>query len=228
MVPSSSISVIIPMYNAERTIAAALASVREQTCAAVEVLVVDNGSSDRSVALAEAHCPAAHLLHEGKRGPAAARNCGIAQARGAYLAFLDADDRMPADRLAFQRQALLSAPTIDMVFGRQYVFGDGEQPWRQAPSEWLPERIRPGEVAGAMMCRKSAFACAGVFDEALSAGEFIEWFARAQDAGLGAARPDHVVLFRRVHAGNLTRDQEATQRVYALALKQILQRRRGG
>lgn len=86
-------SVVIPLYNKVGQIASTLASVLNQTLPPHEVIVIDNGSTDGSVeAVAAMDHPLLRLLHERQRGPGPARNRGIAEARGAWVAFLDADD----------------------------------------------------------------------------------------------------------------------------------------
>ncbi len=219
------VSVVIPMHNAQRTIAAAIESVLAQTAPALEILVVDNGSTDRSVSVAARYSPPVRVLHESRRGVAAARNHGAAHAVGEYLAFLDADDLMPADRLAFQVRIAEQNPTAEIVFGRQCSFRDGETPPSAAGTS--ADRLQSAPLAGAMLCRRSAFERVGPFRESLQAGEFLDWFARAQDVGIAFSMPDHLVLYRRVHAGNLTRNRQLTHAEYARAIKHLLDRRRG-
>lgn len=95
--PQISISVIIPAFNREDLIAGAVASVQGQCCTSYEVIVVDDGSSDRTAdhagkTINEVHGKAGHVLQQVNGGPGAARNAGVQAARGRYLAFLDSDD----------------------------------------------------------------------------------------------------------------------------------------
>ncbi len=100
------VTVVTPVWNAEATLAEAVGSVRAQTRGDWEMLIVDDGSTDGSRALAEALAagePRIRVLGRGaRRGAAAARNEGIAAARGRVIAFLDADDRWHAEKLARQ------------------------------------------------------------------------------------------------------------------------------
>ncbi len=220
------VSVIVPMYNAEATIACALTSVLAQTRAAEEILVIDNGSDDRSVEIARAVGPSIRVLHESKRGPAAVRNRGIASAAGNVLAFLDSDDLMPLDRLAVQLACLQQYQHIDMVFGLQQRFEEGAEP--RLANAARCNTPQAAIVPGAMMCRADAFRRAGHLRESLMFGEFIEWFSRARGLGMEYMVPDHVVLYRRAHAQNLTRDLNAAGAGYLQAIQQILARRRAG
>lgn len=95
-----SVSVIIPAYNAATTLNRGLEGVFAQTYAnVVEVIVVDDGSQDETVALLQEQYPAVKCLRQQQRGVSAARNRGAAEARGQYLAFLDADDVWHPDKL---------------------------------------------------------------------------------------------------------------------------------
>jgi glycosyltransferase involved in cell wall biosynthesis len=118
------VSVIIIFLNAERFIAEAVESVLAQTYSAWEILLVDDGSTDRSTAIARGYADSHHaniryLQHAGNenRGMSASRNLGIEHARGAYLAFLDADDVYLADKLERQVALLQAYPQAAMVYG---------------------------------------------------------------------------------------------------------------
>src|SRR5262245_57535681 len=98
------VSVIIPAYNAGRTISAALQSVFAQTFRDFEVIVVDDGSTDDTAARVAEWSKAIHYVRQRNRGPAHARNEGVARAKGRLIAFLDADDIWFPRKL--QRQVL--------------------------------------------------------------------------------------------------------------------------
>jgi glycosyltransferase involved in cell wall biosynthesis len=90
--PPVLVSAIIPAYNAERFVADAIRSAINQAGCEIEVIVVDDGSSDRTVEIARRFGDRVRVISQANQGVAAARNAGIAAARGEYLAFLDADD----------------------------------------------------------------------------------------------------------------------------------------
>ena len=107
------VSVIIPAFNAEAYIPLTLASVAQQTHSEIEIIVVDDGSTDNTIALikaAAAKDPRIVLLESRHRGVSHARNLGIARARGTYIAPIDADDLWTRDKLAKQLAVLKSAP----------------------------------------------------------------------------------------------------------------------
>ena len=123
----SSVSVVIPAYNAERYVRAALASVLAQTHRDLEVIVVDDGSTDRTGTLCrELVDPRIRVVHQANRGLAAARNTGIRRAQGTYVAFLDADDLWHPEKLARHARHLDAAPEVGLSYSRAgYIAADG-------------------------------------------------------------------------------------------------------
>jgi GT2 family glycosyltransferase len=112
------VSVIIPMFNAERWIEEALASVEAQTYPRdlIEIVVVDDGSTDNSAGIVERKFPAVRVLREKNGGPSRARNIGTRAARGEFLQYLDADDLLMRDKLMRQAQALENTGA-DVAYG---------------------------------------------------------------------------------------------------------------
>lgn len=216
-------TVIIPVFNGERYIAAALESVRAQTRPVEEVIVIDDGSTDGTVRIVEAF-PEVTLLRQANRGPSAARNWGIAQARGDYLAMLDADDLWPANRQEIVAGMLDGDPSLGLVMGTQRLL---VEPGTTLPY-WVPEgdleNIDPEKLprgTGAFVARRAAFDVVGLFDENMRHAEDTDWFLRSHDLGIVWALIPDVVLIRRIHGANLTCDAEAQRR----ALFEVLQRR---
>lgn len=119
------ISVVIPAYNAEKTIEATLASVVKQTYAPAEIIVVDDGSKDNTCEVVSQKFPQVTLLRRENGGPAAARNQGIREATGTWIALLDADDTWLPNRL--ERQVPLTAdPEVAII--HSYVKPDSQAP----------------------------------------------------------------------------------------------------
>ncbi len=120
------VSVIIPLYQTEAYIGAALASVLAQTFTDYEVIVVDDGSKDRGPDIARSTSDArVRLVTQQNRGLAGARNTGIRNAKGEYIALLDADDIWDARKLSLHVAHLDSDPTIDVSFSASRLI-DGE------------------------------------------------------------------------------------------------------
>ncbi len=113
------VSVIVPAYQAEATLCACLDALRAQTLTDIEMLVIDDGSTDRTGSIADQAAEAdarVRVIHQVNRGVSAARNVGMSAATGAYIAFADADDTLPPDALA-QLVATADAQSADLVTG---------------------------------------------------------------------------------------------------------------
>src|SRR5438093_5382562 len=119
------VSVVIPVYNGERYLVDAIQSVLDQTYRNFEVIVVDDGSTDESAAVAKRFGEAIRYVHQANGGVSKARNTGIAEARGAYLAFLDQDDLWLPEKLAVQVAYLDSHPEVGAVYCQCEVKGNG-------------------------------------------------------------------------------------------------------
>ena len=119
-----SISVVIPVYNGESYLEMAIRSALTQTEPPGEIIVVDDGSTDGSAAIARGFGAPVHCLSQPHAGLSAALNRGIERAHGTFLAFLDADDLWMEAKLARQLDALEANPTLDAVFGHdaRYLF----------------------------------------------------------------------------------------------------------
>ena len=219
---SGGVSVVIPVFNGERYLAAALESVAGQTRPPQEIIVVDDGSRDGSSAVARAFAGVRYVAQE-HRGQSAARNHGAALARGEYLAFLDADDLWVGDKLERQLAVLTTDPNVDAVFGWAAQFLD---PATASPADLLLRPPMPAQLPGTMMIRRTAFDRVGGYRSDWMVGEVVEWYARAIDTGLVMRMVDGVVLRRRVHVDNLGQRTKGGRTDYLRALRTVLARRR--
>lgn len=219
-----SVTCIIPCRDGERHLAETLASAA--AAGADEIIVVDDGSTDGSAAIAEKAGGVVRLLRRPPRGPAAARNAGLAEARGALIAFLDADDLWPEGMLALRRDTLAADPSLDAVHGLVAQFLspelDAETARRLLP---LPAPA-PSRNLGSIVFRRRVFDRIGPLDPTLQSGEIFEFMARFDDAGLVSRELPQVVQFRRIHANNMTRRATGAVGAYPRALKAVLDRRR--
>jgi len=217
------VSVVMPAQDEEAFIAEALASVLAQTYRPLEIIVVDDGSRDRTAEIAAAH--GVRVLRQPHQGAAAACNAGLRASRGAYWAIFDADDVMAPRRLARQVDHLQRHPEHGLVFGLTEAFVTPGEPrprhydtaWDDGPYPWHPS---------AMLARRAVLDLVGPFDETLHLGEDMDWLARAKEAGLHAARIDHVVLRYRIHRANVSADTRAKQLAMLSVARRALRRRR--
>ncbi len=216
--PAHGVSVIVPMYNAARFIAEALASIRSQTVAVDEIIVVDDGSTDDGAAIVLAQ-PHVRLVRKPHSGIGDTVNAGIEMARGGLIAFLDADDRWLPDKTALQIAALESDPSLAMIFGHARRFLD-------ANAEERVIDVRPAVSRCAGLFRREALAMAGLFGTG-EAHEFMAWMLSAADAGLRHEILPDVVFERRIHGANHGMAHKDDQRrAYFTTLKTALDRRR--
>ena len=216
------VTVIVPVLNGERFVAAALESVlsqsREMPELELEVIVVDNGSEDGTVPLLERDFSGrVHLLREPRRGIAHARNAGLERATAPLIAFLDADDLWMPGKLALQCRWLAARPELALVFchGQEFSDPEGVFPCRD---------VQPLLSPCAVLARRSAFDAAGPFP-AVRSGEFIAWIGWTKSLGLASAVLPEMLVRRRVHATNTTRGAGALQD-YAAAMHWLMERRR--
>jgi glycosyltransferase involved in cell wall biosynthesis len=220
------VSVIIPAYNCQSYIAEAIASALEQTHAPAEVIVLDDGSTDRTLEIAQGFSQV-HCVSQLHAGAGAARNRGAAIASGALLAFLDADDRWPLYKLSRQVEALRDQPDLDMVFGCVEQLHSGIE-WEEAIAKPDDRRspLMRGFVPGTMLVRREAFFRVGELRTEWKVGEFIDWHARATDMGLRSTCLPELLLWRRIHTTNQGIVERASVSDYAKVIKASLDRRR--
>jgi glycosyltransferase involved in cell wall biosynthesis len=159
------------------------------------------------------------------RGPAAARNTGLAETRCGLIAFLDADDLWHAEKLRLQLACLEADPGLSIVFThvRNFVSPDYAPPDGGAGG---PAGAMPGLIPSSMLVRRQAFDACGRFDETLLLGDLVPWLGCARDLGLRSHTLAEVLVERRIHSSNLGRTHVADRRDYLLAVKQMLDRRR--
>jgi glycosyltransferase involved in cell wall biosynthesis len=214
------VSVIIPAYNAASFLAEAIQSVTAQTVPPLEILVVDDGSTDETAQVAARFQDRIHYLYQGHAGAGAARNLAIARARGEFLAMLDADDLWLPDKLALQLEAFASDPALDIVSGHVFEFRIREDGHMQ---ERPPV---PGVTASSTMVRASSFRRVGLLRTDLQLGEFIDWGARALELGLQQRILPQIVSRRRIHDSNLGVRLRDARQDYATLVRDALVRRR--
>lgn len=214
------VGVVIPAWNAERWLVDALDSVLAQEHPPVDVVVVDDGSSDRSAAIAERYGPPVRVARQAHAGIGAARNRGVELVAGELVTFLDADDLLTPASLACRVQVLVRQPEIDMVFGQVRRFS--------ATVEGMPVALnepQPGHVPAIMLVRRAALERVGPFLTDTHVAEGLDWLLRARERD-GEVTLGDQVLWRRVHGENNSLRNRAEIGEFAQALKASLDRRR--
>jgi glycosyltransferase involved in cell wall biosynthesis len=221
----AAISVVIPSYNAARFLPATLRSVLAQPGFALEVLVVDDGSSDGTPALLAAQFPQVRLIRQRNQGVAVARNTGLAEARHDWVAFIDADDIWLPGKLQAQWALLSSQREAQMCYTAwqvwhtqdiepaadwlQALMDAGEAPeaaqrW-QGASGWIyPELLRDCVVwTSTVLARRSLLQALGGFEPGLPVGEDYDLWLRASRLTPIVRVPRPLALYRH-HGANTT------------------------
>jgi glycosyltransferase involved in cell wall biosynthesis len=219
------VSVVIPVFNGERFLREAVQSVLDQNFAAMEIIVVDDGSTDGTPTVAQGLAGPVRYLHQTNQGPAAARNRGIENAQGSLIAFADADDLWPAGKLELQLPYLLLDATIDIVLGRIQQVRLSETDHGRTRTEEFADPAFSVNLGSAII-RKSVFERVGLFDETMRYSEDVDWFMRARESGASIVTIDAVTLLYRQHEENMTRGKSTSELNVLKALKRSLDRRR--
>jgi glycosyltransferase involved in cell wall biosynthesis len=222
---AATVSVIVPVFNGERYLEEALRSAVDQSLPPFEVIVVDDGSTDASLEIAERIGDPVRCLRQENAGVAAARNRGLSAATGEFIAFLDHDDLWPSEKLEVQVAALEANPEVDVVSGRMRVIG-GTLPGREWSGKGSREALAGAHLTATLM-RRSVFERTGLLDEKIGhAADDLEWLVRARDLGIRRVNLDAVTLLYRWHGDNTSSDIESAAAGQLKAVKSSLDRRR--
>jgi Glycosyl transferase family 2 len=215
------IGVVIPAWNAERWLGEALQSVLDQTPRPVDIVVIDDGSSDHTAAVAEGFGSAVRVARQANAGIGAARNRGVELIEGDLVTFLDADDMLTPGSLLCRAQAFARRGELDIVFG-----GVGQFSEIRDGAPVALAQAQPGHLPTAMLARRSVFERVGPFLTDTHVAEGLHWMLRARELGLAELTVDAQVLWRRVHGENNSVRHRGEIGEYARALKASLDRRR--
>jgi glycosyltransferase involved in cell wall biosynthesis len=213
------VSVIMAAFQAEKFLEDAISSVLAQDYAPFEVVVCDDGSTDRTPEILAAHSEL-RTVRQPNSGAAAARNAAVAASSGELLAIFDADDLWPPNRLTVQADYLVQHPDVGCVLGRQEWIN---------PPPWLTRDSVYGELDGipllSAMLRRSVFDAIGGFDESFTHSEDMDLLFRLREQGFPIEVLPDVVMFRRFHGANLTGSAPETSPLLR-SLRQKLERER--
>ncbi|MDO4492782.1 MAG: glycosyltransferase family A protein [Clostridia bacterium] len=217
--PFEKLSVVIPVYNGEKYIAEAIGSVRSQ-CPEAEIVVVDDGSADRSAEIAEA-CGAV-VLRKDNGGAASARNAGAERATGSHLLFLDADDRLTPGAVETLRMAM-QGENARAAAGMCVDFVSPDLTEAQAARLLPRKEPYAGSLPGCVLMERGLFTELGGFDAKLRTGETVDFLLKLRMFGEKTAKTDAVTAERRLHLTNTGRTaREDERKSYAAILRERL------
>lgn len=226
------ISVVIPIYDCAPYAAEAIESVLHQTLPPAEIILVDDSSTDNSLAIARSYqsthgqCPSITVFQQPHAGIGAARNLGCRHATGNFLAFHDADDTWSLNKLELQMQRFLARPELDMVFTNVRQFHSPECDVSELERAQMEARIFAVPIAASCLFRRASYDRVGPFRVDVRVGEFVDWLGRARDANLITEGLPQPLLQRRIHGSNTGLRDREHRGGYARVLKDALDRRR--
>lgn len=187
------VSVVIPLYNKEDVVWQTLNSVQKQEYKDWECVIVDDGSTDHSLAVVESfiekHSGNWRIIRQRNQGQAIARNIGIEQAAGEFLAFLDADDLWPPNKLSSQVAALKENPRAVAALSSYAIFGNESLRivHHTSPQDllirWLDMSGFGGGLESVGLVRKSAADKVGLFDTSFSTSSGLDFTLRLSKVG---------------------------------------------
>lgn len=225
--PWPSISVIIPAFQAERFLVESLDSVLAQDLVPLEVLVVDDGSTDATAKIADGFGPPVRLVrHEVNRGVSAARNTGVAEAVGEAIAQHDADDRMRPHRLRVEAEHLVAGGTsAGCVLGLARSFSDDG---RSLPPLAYGADGEPHIYGNSLVLAwRSTYERVGGYDESFPVAGDTDWLLRVRAAGLDVELIPEELTDRRWHDTNLSLlTERPANREVTRSLRRLIQERR--
>lgn len=209
------LSVVVPLYNGEEYVREAIDSLLQHADGLLEILVVDDGSTDNGAAMVADFGGPVRLIQQSNSGVSAARNRGLEAARGELVGFLDADDLWVAGR-PDPRRSLLSDGVADAVLGKVQPIAADRSPIGDPLS---------GVQLGALLAPRRLLIEHGGFDEELRFSEDLDLILRMRDAGVRISMIDEVTVEYRQHAASATRDRAADREGIVRAIRSSLLRR---
>jgi glycosyltransferase involved in cell wall biosynthesis len=225
MTDSPLITCIVPVHNGERYLAETLESILAQEHEPIELIVVDDASTDGSPELAESYGPPVRVIQlESQLGPAGARNQGLREARGDYLTFLDADDLYRPRKLTKQLRVLEEHPDVDVCLCVGLNF------WEPGLEEERDRYVAAGRLRmthhlSTLLASRSVFDRVGLLNERTT-GDAADWFLRATDLNLTIRLVDEVLLDRRMHPESLSHHSPVMDDYFELVRSRIERLRR--
>ena len=225
------ISIVIPAYNAEKYILETIASVQQQTFTDYEIIVIDDGSIDKTVdILKTVEDTRLNVFSHANAGVSIARNRGIAQARGEFIALLDADDLWTPDKLEMQIKALQSSPQAVLAYSWTYFMDASGKSIYLAQPMWIEGDVYTQllssnfiqSIGSNVLIRKKALNEVGGFDSELTHGEDWELCARLAAHWPFVLVPQHQVFYRQ-HLSSVSSNLQGMDESTLKAIEKIFQ-----
>lgn len=220
------VSIIIPTHNPGNFIHETIATALNQSYQPIEVIVVDDGSTNNISDKLKSYGNRIQLIETENRGSASARNTAVEASSGHFLAFLDHDDLLMPEAIQLRVDTLNSNPDIQLVFGhQQYIYDENmDGTLRTRLESQYGDKILPGEIISTLLLRREHFLKIGYFNTNRNLHDFIEWYGHAQDSGYKKMMLQDIIIKRRIHDANSSRT--GSNQKLASSLKHLLDQRR--
>jgi glycosyltransferase involved in cell wall biosynthesis len=219
----ASISVVVPVFNGERFIAAALDSVLAQTQGDFEIIVVDDGSTDDTRSVVMGRGSRVRYERQTNAGPATARNLGIELATGDFVAFLDADDLWIPEKTAVQMARFAGRPELAGCAGHVLNFSGAEA---AEGSGHIDAQSKVVTLGSTFIARRSLFDAVGMLNPAYRHRDLQDLIVRAEDRGLMTAILPDVLAQRRIHSTNLSHNRSGADQLELISITRARHARR--
>ncbi|HEY9704612.1 MAG TPA: glycosyltransferase family A protein [Allocoleopsis sp.] len=216
------VSVIIPVYNGAKFLKDAIANVKSQNYHPLEIIIVDDGSTDETAIIAQSFGEQIIYIYQENKKAASARNKGLKIAKGELMAFLDVDDLWSENKLNQQVKYLETNTDIEVVTGllQRVVIDENKQILEEFDEKSLTVSCSTA------LYRKYVFEKVGYFDEVLKQNEDTDLFMRLRENNIKIGIIEEILLYYRRHKTNTTLNQDENMRFMLKSLQKSIQRRR--
>jgi glycosyltransferase involved in cell wall biosynthesis len=221
------VSIILPVFNTEKYVAQAIQSVLDQSYKNLEIICINDGSSDNSLEIVKSFGDKIIIVDlEKNSGIAAARNEGIKIAHGDYLAFMDSDDLWTPNKIELQMNEFEKNPQLQISFTYFNCFLSPDLSDEIKNTHYCPPDPAPGYISATAVVKTEFFKLVGMFDPKWRVGEFIDWYSRAQSMNATTSIIPEICLLRRIHGTNTGVTQRDSRLDYVRIAREALARKR--
>lgn len=214
-----SISLILPVYNGEKHLLECLDSLSKQCYPSLELIVINDGSTDKSLEILANYPLTKTLITQENKGVYATRNLGISLATSEFISFFDADDIMADGNLIALSSYLVSNPNCLIVKGKMQRFSLKNEVWINSGVPHLEDFC-----LSLALFRKEVFQRVGLFTEEMRLGADADWHLRSQELGIDVAILDRLAIYYRMHPNNISNFTEEAKKARLEVIRRKLRR----
>ncbi|UXX80816.1 glycosyltransferase [Reichenbachiella carrageenanivorans] len=219
------VTIIVIVKNGEKYLATALESIINQSYKNIELLLVDGGSDDETLTIAQRY-PETQILHQPNHGIANAYNFGIQSANGNLITFLSHDDKWAADKLKHQVEAFETNPNLDYcITDVEYQVEANTVVPLGFRKELLGKPVK-GFMMESLMVKRSTYDKIGFYDPKLSVSEDTDWFFRCIDFDLTYCHIPKVLIYKKIHDSNAHLTDDSINKIIIKTAFKSIQRKK--